>query len=77
MNTAKLFRNGQSQAVRLPKDYRFEGDRVWIKRVGEGVLLLPFSAPWKTLVESLDDFSDDFMADREQPPAQPRPQTFP
>ena len=37
MRTAKLFRNGQSQAVRLPKEFRFDGDEVWIKRVGNGV----------------------------------------
>ena len=42
MQTAKLFPNGQSQAVRLPKEYRFEGDRVYIQRVGEAVVLLPY-----------------------------------
>ena len=38
---AKLFRNGRSQAVRLPKEFRFEGDRVRVRRVKEGVLLEP------------------------------------
>ena len=42
-NTAKLFRNGRSQAVRLPKEFRFEGDRVRIRRVAQGVLLQPFA----------------------------------
>ncbi|MGI8745458.1 MAG: antitoxin [Bryobacteraceae bacterium] len=41
MKTAKLFRNGRSQGVRLPREFRFDGDHVFIKRVGKGVLLLP------------------------------------
>lgn len=41
MNTAKLFINGKSQAVRLPKEFRFEGKEVYIKKTKEGVLLLP------------------------------------
>ena len=41
MKTARLFKNGQSQAVRLPKEYRFAGDKVLIKRVGNAVVLLP------------------------------------
>lgn len=74
METAKLFKNGQSQAVRLPKNCRFEGDRVFVKRVGNGVLLLPYREPWDTLFESLDDFSQDFLADgREQQDNQERP----
>ncbi len=58
--TAKLFANGQSQAVRLPKDFRFAGDRVYIARVGQAVVLLPWHAPWQTLIDSLDQFSADF-----------------
>jgi antitoxin VapB len=65
---ARLFRNGQSQAVRLPKEFRFEGDLVYIKKSGNGVVLLPVKGVWSALVDSLDDFSDDFMADRGQPP---------
>lgn len=60
MKTAKLFQNGQSQAVRLPKEFRFEGDQVYIQRVGSAVVLLPYAAPWDALFESLDQFSDDF-----------------
>lgn len=45
MDTAKLFKNGQSQAVRLPKAYRFEGEQVYIKRVGNAVMLIPFDNP--------------------------------
>ena len=63
MQTAKLFPNGQSQAVRLPKEFRFEGDRVYIQRVGEAVVLLPYQRPWQVLLDSLSQFSADFAAD--------------
>lgn len=67
MDTAKLFQNGQSQAVRLPKEYRFEGDRVAIKRIGRAVMLLPLSDPWNVMEEGIKRFSEDFMSERKQP----------
>jgi antitoxin VapB len=70
MEKAKLFWNGRSQAVRLPKDFRFEGDEVFIKRVGNAVVLLPYRDSWRSLFESLEQFSEDFMQDREQPVGQ-------
>jgi antitoxin VapB len=70
MTTAKLFKNGQSQAVRLPKEFRFEGDEVIIKRVGKAVVLLSASDSFDTLFDSLDEFSDDFMDERNQPKEQ-------
>lgn len=76
METAKLFKNGKSQAVRLPKEFRFGSDRVYIKRVGNAVVLLPFQSPWETLINSLDGFSADFMEDRNQPPTQEREDAF-
>lgn len=76
MDTAKLFQNGQSQAVRLPKEFRFEGDRVYIKRVGKAVVLLPYQASWQTLFDSLHQFSDDFMDRRDQPAQQERESIF-
>ena len=72
MKIARLFRNGQSQAVRLPKEFRFEGDFVYVKKSGNAVVLLPAKGIWSALVESLDKFSDDFMAERDQPQAQKR-----
>jgi antitoxin VapB len=72
MKTARLFRNGQSQAVRLPKEFRFEGDFVYVKRCGNAVILLPAREAWSALVGSLDKFSDDFMTERRQPRAQKR-----
>lgn len=76
MDTAKLFQNGQSQAVRLPKEFRFRGEQVYIKRVGNAVVLLPYEAPWQTLLESLAHFSGDFMQERDQPSIQERESAF-
>lgn len=76
METAKLFKNGKSQAVRLPKEFRFVGEQVFIKRVGEAVILLPYKTPWETLLDSLSRFSDDFMQERVQPPVQDREGAF-
>ena len=72
MNTAKLFTNGRSQAVRLPKDCRFDGSEVYIKKYGGMVMLLPKGDPWAPLIDSLEQFSDDFMDQRQQPEAQER-----
>ena len=76
MKVAKLFKNGQSQAVRLPKEFRFEGTQVFIKRVGNAVLLLPEQDSWQGLFDSLSLFSDDFMEVREQPEHQEREEIF-
>jgi len=76
METAKLFQNGKSQAVRLPKEFRFSSDRVYIKRMGNAVILLPYQASWDTLLESLTHFSADFMSERAQPPVQERENAF-
>ena len=65
--TARLFKNGRSQAVRLPKEFRFDGDRVYVKRVGNAVVLLPYDDSWDGLFESLGQFSEDFMDGRDQP----------
>ena len=72
MQTAKLFTNGRSQAVRLPKECRFTGDDVYIKKYQGIVMLLPKDSPWASLVESLGHFSSDFMDRREQPDEQHR-----
>ncbi len=77
METAKLFHNGKSQAVRLPKPYRFAGDRVYIKRINNAVVLLPVDDPWRPLIDSLEQFSADFMEVRDQPGQESREQPFP
>ena len=73
MMTAKLFENGWSQAVRLPKEYRFNGDEVAINKVGDIVILMPKENKWSAFLNRLELFSDDFMSDgREQPAVQER-----
>jgi len=76
MKTARLFRNGQSQAVRLPKELRFQGDTVYIKKMGNAVVLIPHQDAWRSLLDSLDMFSDDFMQERQQPQTQIRESAF-
>ena len=68
MASAKLFRNGQSQAVRLPKEFALPGREVFVRRVGNAVLLIPSADPWTGFEAALGQFSDDFMAERVQPP---------
>ena len=72
MKIAKLFQNGQSQAVRLPREFRFEGEEVFIKKLGKVTILLPIKNPWESLLDSINKFSDDFMNTREQPEQQKR-----
>jgi len=76
MKTAKIFRNGQSQAIRLPKEFRFEGEEVFIKKMGELTVLIPKKNPWQSLINSIAKFSDDFMEAREQPKQQDREDMF-
>ena len=76
MDTAKIFKNGKSQAIRLPKEYRFQGSKVYVKQIGNAVVLIPEQDSWQTLIESLVQFSDDFMLERQQPPTQEREGIF-
>ncbi|MDP2315633.1 MAG: type II toxin-antitoxin system VapB family antitoxin [Pseudomonadota bacterium] len=75
MTSAKLFRNGQSQAVRLPREFALPGREVFVRRVGNAVLLVPTEDPWAGFEAALDQFSDDFMSERAQPAADMR-ETF-
>ncbi len=73
MNTAKLFRTGNSQAVRLPKEFRMPGEKVKIFRRGKQIVLEPLEPTWDALFEALEEFPDDFMEDgRRQPEVQER-----
>ena len=65
MDTAKIFENGRSQAVRLPKEYRFEDKDVYIKKVDDVVMLIPRDKVWKTFRNSFSQFSDDLVLTRE------------
>lgn len=63
MNTAKVFETGRSQAIRLPKEYRFTEKEVGIKKLGDIVLLFPKENTWDIFTSGLRSFSDDFMED--------------
>lgn len=77
MKTAKIFRSGNSQAVRIPKEFQLPGDEVEIQKRGNSLVLRPKRTSWSKLFESLDKFSDDFMKDgRNQPPLQARQKAF-
>ena len=76
MTTAKLFQNGRRQAVRLPKAFRLPGNEVYIKKVGNAIVLIPMDHPWDTLFASLTQFSVDFMRERDQPAVQAREELF-
>jgi antitoxin VapB len=74
---AKLFRNGRSQAVRLPREFRFEGDEVRIRKVGDGVLLeplIPDAKKWLAELERLN--TEPFMQDGRKQPKTPRRKIF-
>ena len=71
METAKLFINGRSQAVRLPKAYRFDGNEVYIKKVAEGVLLISkYQSIWDLWERNLMKYEEPFITERNQPELQ-------
>ena len=65
MDTAKIFVNGRSQAVRLPKEYRFDESDVFIKKIDDVVMLIPRDKVWKTFRNSFKRFSDDLLLERD------------
>jgi antitoxin VapB len=72
MVTAKVFQNGRSQAIRLPKEFRVSSDEVYLKKTPEGFLVIA-KDPWELFREGIEELSDDFMsAGRNQPPPQKR-----
>ena len=67
MLTAKIFENGRSQAVRLPKECRFSEDEVLINRIGEIVIIMPKNSRWDAFKKAVDMFSEDFMKEGRSP----------
>ena len=67
MMTAKVFENGRSQAVRLPKECRFTSDEVMVNKIGEIVILMPKTSKWDSFMKAIDMFSEDFMEDGRAP----------
>lgn len=72
MNTAKIFTNGRSQAIRLPKEYRFKDDEVYINKIDDIVVIMPKNRKMASLMNTIDKFTDDFMEERNQPPVESR-----
>ena len=64
METAKIFSNGGSQAVRLPKTCRFDTNEVFVNRIGDIIMLVPKESRWENLLASLDLFTDDFLSEK-------------
>ena len=77
MDTAQIFKTGRSQAVRLPKEYRFNESEVTGQHFAGGVLLLPKTSLFNAITESLFAFEDGFELTREQPEHQKRPEILP
>jgi antitoxin VapB len=78
MKTARVFKSGNSQAVRIPKEFHLEGEEVEIRKRGGSLILRPRKKSWAALAESLKKFTDDFMEHgRNQPPAQDRGRPLP
>jgi antitoxin VapB len=63
MQTARLFSNGRSQAVRLPKECQFKGEDVYIQKIGDAVILFPLDKAWETFLHGLHSFSDDYLSE--------------
>jgi antitoxin VapB len=67
METAKVFENGRSQAVRLPKKFRFDGEEVVVQRLGNAVLLVPKEDAWQTFMNGINSFTEDIFCDGRDP----------
>jgi antitoxin VapB len=75
MLTAKVFRSGNSQAIRIPKEYQIDGEELYINKIGDAIVIFPKNNPWELFKKSLTAFSDDYLADgRKQPKMQKRKQ---
>lgn len=69
---AKIFMNGRSQAIRLPKEFRFSCDEVYVRKVTDGILISPAKPSWDDFFDQDSAFGDDFLNDREDSPPQDR-----
>lgn len=72
MKTAKIFKNGRSQAVRLPKEFRFDCDEVFVQKQGDKVILSAIEPGWDEFFDSVSVFGEDFLSEREDLPPQER-----
>ena len=70
--TLKIENGKRGQAIRIPKDMKIDDDKVYLKKMGNALFIIPFHDPWQNLFESVNKFTDDFMKDRNQPDIQLR-----
>lgn len=61
-----------SQSIKIPDDFKINDDKVYLKKVGNALYIIPFHDPWQNLIDSANEFTQDFMSDREQPTDQAR-----
>ena len=71
MTAAKIFMNGRSQAIRLPKEFRVDADEVFLKKTSGGFTVIERD-PWEVFAEGCRELSDGFMSERIQPPLEKR-----
>jgi antitoxin VapB len=76
MNVAEIVQDGKNQVVKLPEEFSLNDDKVYINKVGNALVLIPYHDQWRPLFDSLNKFSDDFMENREQPGEQVREKLF-
>lgn len=73
MLSTRVFNSGNSQAIRLPKEYQVQDKELFVQKIGNTIVLFPKENPWETFERSLTEFSDDFMSEgRNQPAMQER-----
>lgn len=70
--SAKIFMNGRSQAVRLPKECRFDCDEVYVEKQGDKVIISALRPVWDEFFDAVSVFGDDFLTNREDLPPQER-----
>ncbi len=68
----KIKKQAGSQLIRIPDQMKIEDDKVYLKKIGNSIYVIPYHNPWDSLVDSTKDFTDDFMSERNQPEQQER-----
>lgn len=72
VKTIKVSKDKGVQAIRIPIELSINDDKVYLKKVGNTLIIIPFNNPWQNLIEATDLFTPDFMNERHQPDHQPR-----
>jgi len=72
IETIDIKNNKGDQEIRIPKKMRINDDKVYLKKVGNTLYIIPYHDPWRNLIESTESFTTDFMNDRKQPDQQKR-----